>query len=96
MAEALEDAFAGIPNVFPESTGGFVGVGSWAASFRAPASYVGLWGEGGCVALSNVTSMLGTQLDAMGVINYLWEEPECFLYVRGVSSWILVWIPAKY
>ena len=95
MAEALEEAFAGIPNVFPEEQGGFAGAGSWAASFRSPASYVGLWGEGGCVALSNITSMLetGTALgaDPMGIVNYLWDEPECFLYVRGVSSWILLW-----
>ena len=58
MAQALEDAFVGVPNLVPEAEGGFAGAGSWADDFRQPASYVGLWGEGGCVALSNVTSML--------------------------------------
>ena len=95
MAQAVEESLGAVPNLFPESDGGFIGAGSWAASFRSPAKYVGLWGEGGCVGLSNITSMLdsplSSSLDVMGIFNYLWEEPECFLYVRGVSSWILTW-----
>ena len=55
---------AGDPNVFPEEAGGFAGAGSWAASFRSPANYVGLWGEGGCVGLSNITSMLDSPLSS--------------------------------